>query len=329
MPEGKEQATIQTVDSLFDNYSGPPILDPKTGKFNLDRLRTNATLRHEEWKQLDDEVLDVARAKLVGIGDLQAAGLSFNLGGLGVTETRYETLSDMSSATADMDAETEPEKDRPAFATVSLPVPIIHKSFTINLRQLEASRTRGAALDVVAANIAAKKVAEKAEDMLFNGDTSININATSISGYTTHASREQVSGSDWGTASNIFTNIQSAVQALEAIYFPGPYVLYVATTQYGQMRAFYSDYIGTTNLQVALNVFPVDKVIRADSLTDEAILVQLDRSVVDLAVGQDVTTVEWNTKGGMAMHFKVMMAMVPRLKADANGSMGVAHISSI
>jgi len=326
MPENKN-ASVGTMEEVFSN--GPSLLDPKTGKFNVNRLRTNATLRHEEWKQLDDAVLDVARAKLVGITDIQAAGLTVPLGGLGVTETQYETQADMSAATADMDAETPGEEDRVTYSIVSLPVPIVHKGFRIGLRQLEASRTRGAALDVTQADVSARKVAEKLEDMLFNGDTTININGNTISGYTTHGSRNTVSGGDWGTIANIWANVQSAVQANEADYFPGPFVLYIASTQFGQMRAIYTDGTGQSAMERVMKSFPISAIKAADSLTDEAVLVQMDRSTVDLAVGQDITTIEWSTRGGMSMHFKVMAAMVPRLKADANGNMGLCHISSI
>jgi hypothetical protein len=57
----------------------------------------------------------------------------------------------------------------------------------------------------------------------------------------------------------------------------------------------------------------------------EVLLVQLTSDVVDLPVGQDITTVEWDTKGGLQMHFKVMAAMAPRMKSDANGNTGIVH----
>jgi uncharacterized linocin/CFP29 family protein len=321
-----EQVRINTPADLF---AGKDVSVNEKGKISTAALRTNATLRNDEWKQIDDAIISVARDTLVGVGDLQAAGLTLNLGGLGVTETQYERQTDMTDADIDMDAETAGEEDRVTFDLVSLPVPVVHKNFRIGIRQLEASRTRGAALDVVNTEEATRKVADKLEDMLFNGDTTININGNSISGYTTHTNRNTVTGGDWGTIANIWANIQTAVLANEGDYFTGPYVLYVSTTQYGQMRAIYSDGTGQSAMERVMNSFPISAIKISDKLTDEAVLVQLERRTVDLAVGLDVTPVEWTTRGGMSFHFKIMAAMVPRLKADVNGRMGLAHISSI
>jgi len=60
---------------------------------------------------------------------------------------------------------------------------------------------------------------------------------------------------------------------------------------------------------------------------NNVVLVQLTSDVLDLPVGQDLVTVEWDQKGGMETHFKVMAAMSIRIKSDYNGRSGVAHFS--
>ena len=61
----------------------------------------------------------------------------------------------------------------------------------------------------------------------------------------------------------------------------------------------------------------------------QAVLVQMSRDVVDVAVGQDTIPVEWDTKGGLVTRWKVLTAKVPRVKADSGGKSGLAHISGI
>jgi hypothetical protein len=50
---------------------------------------------------------------------------------------------------------------------------------------------------------------------------------------------------------------------------------------------------------------------------------------VDLALGQEIAPVEWETKGGLVTYYKILCALIPRVKSDANGRSGVAHMSGI
>jgi len=43
----------------------------------------------------------------------------------------------------------------------------------------------------------------------------------------------------------------------------------------------------------------------------------------------DMTTVQWDTQGGLQQNFKVMSIMVPQTRADQNGNTGIVHGSSV
>ncbi len=47
--------------------------------------------------------------------------------------------------------------------------------------------------------------------------------------------------------------------------------------------------------------------------------------VVREVIGMDVTTVQWETKGGMQLNFKVMAILVPQIRADQNSNTGIVH----
>ena len=59
--------------------------------------------------------------------------------------------------------------------------------------------------------------------------------------------------------------------------------------------------------------------------TKTLLLVQKTPDVARMVVGMDVTTVQWESKGGMELNFKVMAIMVPQLRADFNSNTGIVH----
>ena len=295
--------------------------------FRVNALRTNALLLPEEWKEIDASVQDVARANLNGIGDLRQYGLVHPLGGLGTIISQYNQLSDMEDAEVDMSGVTPGRQDRVEYTPVSLPVPVIHKDFSLNIRHLEASRRLGDALDTTESRVATLKVIEKQEDLLFNG-AAFKVSGNAIYGYTNHPNRNTVVAlGDFGTISNIYPTINAMVAAAEADNYNGPYGIYVSRNQYAEMREIYSDGSGQSAMQRCLDSIPQLRFIKPSSkLTDGSlVLATLVRDVVDLAVAQDIVPVEWETVGGLVMNFIVMCCLVPRVKSDAEGHSGIVH----
>ncbi len=323
---GNEERAVVTPS--LEAMGGPVNMFLPSGQLNLNALRTNATLRKEEWEELDLRVVDVARQRLNAVADLRAAGLVLNLGGIGTTISQYEQMGDMSAANIDMSGVAPGVEDRLTFELISIPVPVIHKDFRLNIRHLEASRRLGQSIDVSTAGVAARRVADALEGLVFNGDTGIVVNGNALEGYTTATNRNTGTASgDWGTIANIYTDCNSMVQDAEAAYYFGPYTMYVAATQFGQMRAIYTDGSGESAFQRVLRGIPQISTIKpSDTLTaGSVLLIQMSSEVVDLAVAQDISTIEWNTMGGLVRHFKVWAVMAPRVKNDANSASGIVH----
>ena len=57
----------------------------------------------------------------------------------------------------------------------------------------------------------------------------------------------------------------------------------------------------------------------------DIVLVQMTSDIIRMVIGMDITTVMWDTKGGMQKNFKVMAIMVPQLRADINGNTGIVY----
>lgn len=303
--------------------------------FNVNALRTLDTLRKDEWIQYDETVVAVARQRLVGVADLMAANLSYKIRNpLGTTRIEWEKEGDMDPADVSMSGVTEGRNDRLTYDLTSVPLPIIHKDFHINIRALEASRTRGESLDTSQAARAARLVAEKIENMLFKGST-VNGSNSPIYGYCTATNRNTGSISNWAsgavTGETIVDNVLTMLGALQADNMFGPYMLYVPPTYWNRLMDDYKANSDRTILERILAIKGISGVQMSANLLDgasgEVILAQMTSDVVDMADGLQPTTVQWDTHGGMVMNFKVMAIMVPRMKTDSANQSGIAHYS--
>ncbi len=95
-----------------------------------------------------------------------------------------------------------------------------------------------------------------------------------------------------------------------------------------QLRDDYSTSKGDrTFIERLLAIEPLQAIKSSPSLTAEVVLVQMTSDVIDLSIGQDIVTVEWDSMGGLVTDFKIMAAIVPRVKSSAVDESGIAHYS--
>jgi hypothetical protein len=312
---------------------------------NGQRIRTNApaALQYLEWQDIDRTVIPAAVQRMRAVMDLRSRGLEHNLGSIGMTISVWDRVSDIDPADVSMSAATAGQKDLPAYQTASVPVPVIHKSFSIELRRLMASRTFGEALDTTTSDLAARRVGEKMEEILLIGNNLIQVTDPSIGtaliyGYTNHPDRNLVDMQTHWTALNgaagenvnIVNDVMDMQQASRNARYYGPWILYVPNEYEAKLDEDYRDSTAGDTRTVRERIMAlsgIEDVVVADFLPNHnVILVQLTRDVVDIAMAQDVTPVQWTVTGGMVEEFKVMMVGVPRLKSDYDGRSGITHL---
>lgn len=306
---------------------------------NVNALRTLDVLRKEEWIQYDQALIEVARQRLTGVDDLMSRGLSFNVANaLGTTRVEWEKLSDMDPAEVSMAAVTEGERDRVDFTLDSVPLPVIHKSFQLNIRALEASRRTGETLDTTQARLATRLVTEKMEDMLFNGITLTAIGG-SVFGYTTATNRNtgNLTGANgWITGTDgvdTLSDILTMIGVLRADRMYGPYGLYVPDEWWTNLLEDFKANSDKSTITRVMEIPDLQFVKPTSNLTgtvagtsgDEVLLIQLTSDVVDIVDGMQPTMIQWDAMGGLVLNFKVMAIMVPRMKSTATNQSGIAH----
>lgn len=298
-------------------------------------IQTNATLRRDEWKQLDEALVAVSEQRLGGIQDLIEKGLTYNLGNaMGTTVLEWHDVSDALSADLTMDGVTRAQGDRPEYSTNYLPLPIIHADYEINARVLSASRNLGNPLDTTLAERAARKVNVQLENMLFTS-TTYSFGGGTIYSYLNYTNRNQITLNDnWDTsgktAAEILQNVLDMKQSSIAAYHYGPWMLYIPT---GYETVLDEDYdtSGTSTQTIRQRIEAISgiqgiKVV--DTLpAHNILLVQMTSDVVRLVRGMGIQNVEWQTEGGMITKYKVMTIQVPQIRSDQEGHCGIIHLS--
>lgn len=300
-------------------------------------LHANGVLRKDEWIEFDQTVVDIAQERLVGAQDLIGRGLTFNIpNGMGKTIVEWEEVSDFDPAELTMDGVARTQNDRVEFDLASLPLPITHRDFWLNTRSLQSSRDKGEPLDTTQANKAGRNVSEKIEDVLFNGASSYSVGGATIYGYTDFPARNTFTIStawdqltDTSTESvgeQILSDVLDMIQTAVDSNFFGPYMLYIPRNW---QKTLLDDFKKNSDKTVVQRIRELDQIVDvkvADKLSnDNTILVQMTRDVVDMVIGQEPTTVQWETNGGFRLNFKALAIMVPRLKQDYNGNTGIVH----
>lgn len=309
---------------------------------NTDVLRTNTLLRRDDWERIESTIVDKAQEFLGLIDQLRSRGMVQDVGDLGVLIRRIENISDMGPAEQSMSGVDQSREDRQEYGVDAVPMILTHKGFRVGQRQLLSSRRNGGGLDTAGVAAATGKVNEKIEDTGFAGGPTINGNQ--VYGLTNHPDRvtgnavdaDGSGGSDWADdIDNVYETIRAMIDDVEAQgtddegYQGGPLDLFVNPNQWGELFQTYTDGSGDTAFERVMSKLEargLQNIIPTAKLSDgELVLVHMTTQVIDLAVGEDIQAIEWQTNGGMTSRFKVMAAVVPTIKSDYDGISGVVH----
>lgn len=350
--DGRKRVTINT--GKFKTVDGKP--QPIFKAVDLEDLRregyynpvhNTTTLRKEDWILLDQVVLRAARDRLRAWADLEAAN-SFSVPGMSKMTLEYEAMSDPGEAVVDMNALTESRRDTPLFSLRSIPLPITHSDFFYDSRRLAVSANSGTPLDTVMAEAAGRRVAELIEQTTIGAVTGVTYGTVStgptqhtgtstIYGYTNFPSRITKIDLTTPTGSNSASTVSDVLEMRQQLYDAkhyGPYMLYHGTDWDTYLDNDY--YVTSTGapymtLRERLrSIEGIQDVRRLDYLTDTftLLMVQMTSDVARAIVGMPITTMQWETHGGLKTNFKVMAIMVPQLRYDYASNSGILHATT-
>lgn len=269
----------------------------------MDKLRKypDSPLTQEEWKQLDETVIDMARRQLVGRRFIDIYG-PLGEGIQTITndvyeESRFGGLS-LRGESLEM---TQPSK------RVSLTIPILYKDFMLYWRDVAQARTLGMPLDLSAAANAASGCALMEDDLIFNGAAEFDLpGLMNVKGRLTHLK------SDWMESGNAFADIVEARNKLLKMGHSGPYALVVSPELYALLHRVHK---GTNVLEIDhVRNLVTDGVYQSPTIKGRSgVLVATGRHNLDLAVAEDFDSAFLGDEQ-MNSLFRVYECVVLRIK---------------
>lgn len=188
-------------------------------------MNNRGPLTESQWSQIQTEIVREARRTLVARRFLGIYGPL----GAGIESVRLETYGADRDAEIDLVGRQDPD---PITATdeTYVRVPIIYKDFVLHWRDVELSTKLGAPLDASRAIRAAHFVADREDNLLFNGEERFG-----IKGLLQAEGRLTVPRSDWSEFGNAYRDVVKASEALLEKNHHRPFALAVSTKDYSRL----------------------------------------------------------------------------------------------
>jgi uncharacterized linocin/CFP29 family protein len=240
-------------------------------------------------------------------------------------------MSDITPATISMDGLRRSESDRPVFDLKTMPLPIIHKDFGFSARQIATSRNGGSPLDTTTAELAGRRVVEEVEKLTLGITNTYSYGGGSVYGYTNFPGRltgdlADPAAGGWVPADTV-ADVLAMRQQSRANFHYGPWMLYNSPDWDVYLDEDYAAAKGDNTLRERLlKIRGIDSIETADYLEGmQFIMVEKNPEVARAIVGMDITTVQWESQGGLQIDFKVMCILLVQVRADQNGNTGIVH----
>ncbi len=285
----------------------------------------------ESWRRIDDRAMRIQRDVLVVFNRLAAA--SSTPVAIGDLVSYYPQISDSGEVQVSMDGRNSPRGDQANVRYVGTPSPILRSDATFGWRQMEVIRKGGGLIDVETIANKQRKVAEKAEDMVLNGDASVNVAGSTIYGLRNHPLRSTgvhgltlngATGAQWLTAFQQIINLLIGDNA----YGRATVFMHYSDWVYASINEFAAGYPKTI-LQRLQEIAQIAEIVPASRVPANNLLAIAGMENGDwgtILTGMGMTTrpkVRQNPEDEYV--YTVMMSVAPQLRTDFDGRAPFAH----
>jgi hypothetical protein len=187
------------------------------------------------------------------------------------------------------------------------------------------------------ASLAGKKVGEQIEKLTVGWDgtaaMAYSYGGGTVQGLTNYTNRisyviTDPTTSGW-TGSQLVTDLLGMQKASRDAYHYGPWRVYFGT---GWAKYLGEDFKAASDKSLKTRIEEIEGLEYGgilDYLNGTAqydiIMVEMSQDVVRMVIGMDVTTLQWETNGGLMQHCKVMAIIVPQVRCDQNTNTGIVH----
>jgi uncharacterized linocin/CFP29 family protein len=246
--------------------------------------RDDAPIDAATWETLDKTMMAAAKSVLAGRRILHLDGPY----GLGL---KAVPLSD-------------PPVERAAITSASLPLALIHQSFTMSKRDLAAFERDGVLLDTRGVAMAAIECATLEDSLVFQG-------TRETAGLMTVKGGSSLKLSAWGEVGAAADDIIKAITLLDAAGFHGPYVMALAPARYNLLLRRYPN--GNSTELEHIKTAVTDSVFKAPVLENGGVLLASGGQYASIVLGQDMT-VGFVGPSGERLEFTVSESLTPYIR---------------
>jgi hypothetical protein len=294
-----------------------------------------APIPPESWRRIDARATTIMRDVLAVFNRLAAANTTPV--SMGDIMSYFPQISDSGEARVTMDGRDPGRSDQANVKYIGTPVPIITSDARFGWRQMEVMRKAGTLIESETIANHQRKVAEKLEDLVLNGDAGVVVAGNTIYGLRNHPQRNtDTHGFDLNataTGANYLTTFQKLINAL------------VGDNAFGKVTVFmnYSDWV-----YASINEFAAgySKTIlqRMREIEQIADIVPAGKVIADNVIGiAGIETGGWGSiLQGMGMTtrpkarhnpeddyvYTVLAAAAPQFRYDYDGKAPIAHLTA-
>ena len=305
----------------------------KLANENAGDLIGNAyAIPRDAWATYDNDLQTLQRAQLGVFADLASLQRSVPIG---KSIHLFSKVTDSGEVNSSMDGRSRAKADAPVIDYEGTPVPIYDTTFTFGWRDVEAARLDGGwqYLDAATRDNANRKIVEKMEDLIVNGDSKWVVGGNSVYGLRTAPGRATgnfgnvdlvtATGAQWVEA------IKRVLLGLQAKNYYGGVTIYL---NYGDwFAASVNDYVTAapqnTILSRLMMIPGLVSIVPSTAVpVNEILAVVKERRVLEILTAMPVTTMPIERKNFTDEYsYQVMTAVAPQFRRDANGNAGYAQ----
>ena len=264
-------------------------------------------LTTEQGQYIMDRVVYAARRELVGRKLMPIRKIDS-----GTQTFGYDTLTESANAAIDLGWPGRETLDIVNLTRSTVAIPTVHKEFEINKLDLASSRMTGTPLNTTTAESAGYKVGLEEDTLLLMG-YSADGTAYDINGLYNAAGNSRSAAGDWGTATNIPTDINAMVAALMADEIFPPYNLVLHPDQYNEAAVFIANtavpYLTWIKERIGGEIYPTATVTTSTGFMSKANPV----GMFEFVVAEDLTveTQVLSKKEGESLFGRVYVRGLP------------------
>jgi uncharacterized linocin/CFP29 family protein len=289
----------------------------------------------DAWRRIDSRAVQIQRDVLAVFNTLARANTTPMA--VGDLINYFPQISDSGTVTVSMDGRNGMVADQAVVKYVGTPVPVISSAARMGWRQMAVVRKGGVGLDVETIANHQRKVAEKLEDMVLNGDSSIVVGGNALYGLRNHPQRNtDTHGFDLNstaTGANWLTAFQKLVNAC------------VGDNAFGRITVFlnYSDWVYASINEFTAG-YPKTILQRLREIEQIADIIPCGKVPADNIIGiAGLETGNWGsilsampmtTRPKARMNpeddyvFDVMAVVAPQFRSDFDGKAPFAHLTA-